>query len=181
MIKWTKAILATTVSFLICYFTGAFLSFTGFAFAWVLNFVLMAWYTYIDSLFDWKYNSSWFDTKSFEKGGLVYKYVGVDLYRKLLVTIGWEKISRKESKITHQRDALSLVEAKSRSSEAGHAVIFIIVGVITILVADTLQEALWLITLNVLLNVYPIIVQRYNRPRYRKLLRKMEIREKVYS
>ena len=177
MIKYFKAILVTAGSFLICYLTGIYLSFTGFAFAWVLNFVLMAWHTYIDSLFDWKYKSSWFDTRNFEKGGAVYKYLGVHLYRKLLVVIGWEKISRKESKITNSRDALSLVEAKSRSSEAGHAVIFIIVGVITIFVAENLREALWLIILNLLLNVYPIIVQRYNRPRYRRLLKKMREKE----
>lgn len=174
MINWIKVILATTVSILICYFTGKLLSFTGFAFAWVLNFVLMGWYTYIDSLFDWKYNSSYFDTRSFEKGGSVYKYMGVHLYRKLLVAIGWEKISRKEAKITNTRKALSLVEAKSRSSEAGHAVIFIIVGVVTLLVADTIGEAIWLIILNLLLNIYPIMVQRYNRPRYRRLLQKMK-------
>ncbi|WP_423819110.1 hypothetical protein [Salinimicrobium sp. TIG7-5_MAKvit] len=28
--------------------------------------------------------------------------------------------------------------------------------------------------LNVLLNLYPIIVQRYNRPRYKRLLRKFQ-------
>ena len=177
MIKWTKAILATIVSFLVCYYWGRFSGFTGFSFAWILNFVLMAWYTYIDSLFNWKYESSYFKPRSFEKGGSIYKFFGVHLYRKLLVWTGWEKISRKDNKISSKRDSLKLAEFKSRSSEAGHSIIFLIVALTTILVAENLREALWLIILNLLLNIYPIMVQRYNRPRYRRILRKMEVQK----
>jgi hypothetical protein len=173
MIKWTKAILATAVSFLGCYYWGKFSGFTGFSFAWILNFVLMAWYTFLDNLFNWKYKSSYFDSLAFEKAGAIYKFFGVHLYRKFLVWTGWEKISRKDMKISSKRNSLELAEYKSRSSEAGHSIIFLIVGFVTILVAGNLQEALWLIILNLLLNVYPIMVQRYNRPRYRRLLLKM--------
>lgn len=174
MIKWTKVILATAVSFLVCYYWGKFSGFTGFSFAWILNFVLMAWYTFMDSLFNWKYESSYFDSQAFEKGGTVYKFFGVHFFRKLLVWTGWEKISRKDMKISSKRNSLELAENKSRSSEAGHTIIFLIVGFVTILVAENLQEALWLIILNLLLNVYPIMVQRYNRPRYRRILQKMD-------
>jgi hypothetical protein len=45
---------------------------------------------------------------------------------------------------------------------------------VTFIVANTWREALWLIVLNVLLNLYPIIVQRYNRPRYKRLLQKIQ-------
>lgn len=174
MIKWTKTFLATLASFLVCFYSGRFIGFTGFSFAWILNFVLMAWFTYVDSLFNWKYDSSYFDSKSFEKDGAIYRFFGVHLYRKLLVLTGWEKISRKNNKISSSRTSIKHAESKSRSSEAGHTVIFIIVGIVTITVAGTLREALWLILLNLLLNVFPIIVQRYNRPRYRRLLQKME-------
>lgn len=173
MTKYSKATLVTAGSFLICYLTGIYLSFTGFAFAWVLNFVLMAWYTYLDALFGWKYDSSYFHSKDLEKNGAVYKYFGVHLYRKLLVIIGWEKISRKDAKITKSRSSIALAEAKSRNSEVGHSLIFIIVAVITLVVSSNLREALWLIILNLLLNVYPVFVQRYNRPRYNRLLQKM--------
>ena len=173
MIKWVKAILATTASIFICYYWGKFSSFTGFSFAWILNFALMAWFTYVDSLFNWKYGSSYFEPQPFEKGGSIYKFFGVHFYRKLLVWTGWEKISKKGNKISNSRGSLKLAEYKSRSSEAGHTIIFFVVGALTILVSDTLREALWLSILNLLLNVYPIFVQRYNRPRYRKILQKM--------
>ena len=173
MMKWVKAVLASALSFLICFYTGKFLGFTGFTFAWVLNFVLMAWYTYIDSLFKWKYEFSCFDSKSFEKEGALYEYLGVNIYRKLLVWTGWERMRIKENKIRNSRTSLEHAEFKSRSSEAGHSVIFLIVTLITVLVPNMFREALWLITLNILLNAYPVFVQRYNRPRYRRLLRKM--------
>ncbi|NJY62170.1 hypothetical protein HC174_05295 [Salinimicrobium sp. CDJ15-81-2] len=173
MVKWIKAILASALSFLICFYTGKFLGFTGFSFAWVLNFVLMAWYTYIDSLFNWDYEFSYFDSQRFEKEGIIYKYLGVNLYRKLLVWTGWEKLRIKENKLRNSRSSLAHAEFKSRSSEAGHTLIFLIVGFVTFIVADSLKEALWLIILNLLLNAYPIFVQRYNRPRYKRLLRKI--------
>lgn len=173
MIKWVKAGLASGLSFFICFYTGKLFGFTGFSFAWVLNFALMAWYTYIDSLFTWKYRSAYFDSRSFEKEGTVYKYFGVNQYRKLLVWTGWERLRIKENKILNKRSAIEHAELKSKSSEVGHTVIFLLVVLVTVLVADTFRETLWLIILNLLLNVYPVLVQRYNRPRYRKLLRKM--------
>ena len=174
MIKWIKIILATFVSFLICYYSGKFFGFTNFTFAWVLNFTLMAWFTYIDSLFNWKFDSKYFKVQPFEKGGSIYKFFGVDYYRKLLVLVGWEKISRKENKIQNSRDSLKKAEYSSRSSEVGHSVIFLIVMVVTFLVADSFRKAFWLLFLNLLLNIYPVFVQRFNRPRYQRVLQKME-------
>ena len=174
MIKWIKIFLATLGSFLVCYYTGKFLSFTNFTFAWVLNFTLMAWYTYIDSLFTWKLDSDYFRVRAFEKGGSIYKFFGVNYFRKLLVLVGWEKISRKGKKLSKSRESLKLAEYGSRSSEAGHTVIFLIVLVVTFLVADSLQQAFWLLFLNLLLNVYPVLVQRFNRPRYQRILQKMK-------
>jgi len=134
----------------------------------------MAWYTYLDSIFKWKYNSVYFNTLQFEENGRIYRFFGVHLYRKLLVWTGWEKISRKDLKIIKKEEALKRAEQGSRSSEAGHAIIFLIVMLVTFIVANTWREALWLIVLNVLLNLYPIIVQRYNRPRYKRLLQKIQ-------
>ncbi|MDX1753223.1 MAG: hypothetical protein R3259_08565 [Salinimicrobium sediminis] len=173
MFKWIKAGLASALSFLFCYYTGKFLGTTGFVFAWVLNFVLMTWYTYIDATFNWKYESAYFDSLKFEKEGAVYKYLGVNFYRKLLVWTGWEKLRIKENKMRYSRSSLEHAEFKSRSSEAGHTVIFMIVGFVTFIIADSFKEARWLIILNLLLNAYPVFVQRYNRPRYRRLLHKM--------
>lgn len=175
MFKWIKAILASALSLLICFYTGKFLGFTSFSFAWILNFVLMACYTFIDSLFNWKYEFSYFDSQRFERGGAVYNYFGVKFYRKLLVLTGWEKLRMKENKMRNSRSSLEHAEYKSRSSEAGHTVIFLIVSLATLFVANSFPEALWLIILNLLLNVYPILVQRYNRPRYRRILRKMNL------
>ncbi|WP_394335923.1 glycosyl-4,4'-diaponeurosporenoate acyltransferase CrtO family protein [Flavobacterium hydrophilum] len=34
----------------------------------------------------------------------------------------------------------------------------------------TFAESLWLLVLNIIFNVYPILLQRYNRPRLRRAL-----------
>ncbi|WP_324719445.1 hypothetical protein [Salinimicrobium sp. HB62] len=174
--KYLKSLLATIIAFLCCYYWGEFSGFTSFSFAYILHFVLMPWYVYLDSLFKWKYNFSYFQTKKFEKEGAIYKLIGVNLYRKLLVWCGWERISRKEIKISGRKSAIELAEYKSRSSEAGHTLLFLMVTFITFLIADNLREALWLVVLNVVINLYPILVQRYNRPRYKRALEIIETR-----
>ena len=175
--KWIKGLLATTIAFFCCYYWGKFSGFTSFSFAYILHFVLMPWYVYLDSLFRWKYNSPYFQTQSFEKNGDVYRLWGVNFYRKLLVWSGWEKYSRKDIKIRNQKSALEFAEYKSRSSEAGHTVLFYIIGLITILIADSFREAVWLIILNVVINVYPVLVQRYNRPRFKRALKRIEAKQ----
>lgn len=66
------------------------------------------------------------------------------------------------------------LEYNTRKSEFGHLIIFIIVLFVTIFVVlrFDIKESLWLIGLNLILNIYPILVQRYNRPRLRRLLMK---------
>lgn len=157
MIKWTKALLATIVSFLICYYGGKFSGFDGFTFAWILNFLLMAWFTYIDSIFIGSI-IPYFDTRTFERDGLIYTNFGVNFYRKLLVWVGWEKLNKKNNEITSKRSSLQQAIYRSKSSETGHTIIFLIVTLVTILVAGSLREALWLVILNLLLNVYPVFV-----------------------
>lgn len=176
--KWIKSILATVIAFACCYFWGQFTGFTSFSFAYVLHFILMPWYVYLDSVFKWKYNSSYFQTRDFENKGAIYKIFGVNFYRKLLFWSGWERISRKDIRICNKKDALEFAEYRSRSSEAGHTLLFFIIGLITLLVANSFKEAFWLILLNVLINVYPVLVQRYNRPRFKRVLFAIESKQK---
>lgn len=177
MIKGLKISLATILAFCVCYYWGKFAGYTGFSFAWVLNFSLMAWYTYIDSLFEWKFESGYFKPQAFEKGGTIYRFLGVHYFRRLLVLVGWESISRKNNRISKDESALKWAEHRTRSSEVGHTVIFAIVLMVTLLVCGSFRQASWLLILNLLLNVYPVLVQRYNRPRYQRVLQGMKIQK----
>lgn len=93
---------STLVIVVLCFFTGKAFGFSSFTFCWVLNFLLMAWYTYLASKIPLKLNSSYYNQKKFEKNGVIYEYFGITLYKKLLVWTGWEKIKRKKCPLTHK-------------------------------------------------------------------------------
>ncbi|WP_205502622.1 glycosyl-4,4'-diaponeurosporenoate acyltransferase CrtO family protein [Rufibacter psychrotolerans] len=130
----------------------------------------MAWYTALVALSVPKLNSRYFNSYRFEQEGRIYEYLGVHFYRKLLVWTGWEKVSRKANPIRKDLASLTTADRNSRTSEAGHLVIAVIVFAVAGLVMRSWSEARWLLVLNVVLNIYPVLLQRFNRPRYRRVL-----------
>lgn len=146
--------------------------FATFTFAWVLNLMLMMGVSSLVETFKPGLTSPYYDVKAWESNGSIYKWFGVNAFRKLMVWVGWEKMRRAVSPVKKDIKALKLLEYNTRHSELGHLVIFFIVLGFTFLVAfrHGFKESLWLISLNVILNVYPILVQRYNRPRFQKAI-----------
>ena len=174
-LKWI-IILATTYG-LVLFIEFPFTSMGSLSYSITLNFLMMIWISIVESLLKPALKSSHFNSYPIEREGKVYKYLGVNFYRKLLLLSGWEKIRKKETPISRSLDLLLYYEYKTRASEFGHGIIAILVGFITlyVCVAYSFKEALWLIFLNILMNIYPIIVQRYNRPRVQRVIRKLEL------
>lgn len=171
--KWIFSILATLAGFLVIYFSGEIFTFTSFVFSWTLNFILMAWFTFVASQLDLKLDSDYFSIKSFEKEGKIYKYFGVHFYRKLLVMTGWEKLNRQKNPVKNKLSSLKIREYETRSSEFGHTIIALIVLIVTFVVSGSWNDAKWLIITNILLNIYPVMLQRFNRPRYQKIIQQL--------
>ncbi|WP_183906736.1 glycosyl-4,4'-diaponeurosporenoate acyltransferase CrtO family protein [Rufibacter immobilis] len=145
--------------------------YASFGFAWTLNFLLMAWFTLLVNQLKPNLDSSFFLPKPFEMEGKLYRYAGINVYRKLLVWTGWEKITRKGNAIQANVASLRTLEYNSRVSETGHLLIFLIVLTVSLMAVATVREAKWLWLTNILFNVYPAFLQRFNRPRYLRLLR----------
>ena len=154
---------------LISYFTARYFGVTSFSFAWVINFSLMAWYTFINSIFNFPLRSSYFKTREWEKKTTIYTYLGVKYFKKFWVLTGWEKITRKDNLIKKDKKLLKSLAYKSRSAEFGHTIIAVMIFILSIRVSNTLAGAKWLLITNLILNIYPVILQRYNRQRYERL------------
>jgi signal transduction histidine kinase len=154
-----------------------FFKLDSFSFAWALNFLLMFCAFAFTGGLKIQYASSYYDEKEWENKGKVYEYLGVNLFRKLLVLIGWEKVIRKATPISKSAEDLANLCHQTRKSELGHAIIFIVVLGFTIFVAFRygIEKSIWLLTLNVIFNLYPVFLQRYNRPR---ILRAINIRKR---
>lgn len=145
----------------------------GFSFSWILNFMLMLFVTFFTGALKSPLTSSYFNEKGWERRGKIYEYLGVNFFRKLLVWTGWEKVIRKANPIAKNTKALVNLHDQTKKSELDHLIIFLIVLGFNIFVAFKfgVLKSVWLLVLNVLFNLYPIFLQRYNRPRIERAIR----------
>jgi hypothetical protein len=129
-----------------------------------------------DTLFTPNYSSEYFTSKPFEQEGSIYRWFGVKFYISILKLIGWEKIIRKGQPIKNNLESLTKFEFWTKGSETVHLFSAIFVTAVTIWIAwrYSFSHIKWLVLSNVLLNVYPVLLQRYNRPRINRLIRRQE-------
>lgn len=149
----------------------------SFVFAWVLNLMLMMGMKYITQTFKPRLLSNYYDSKKWESKGAIYKWFGVNVFRKIMVLIGWEKLNKASNPVKKNLDVIKQLEFGTRKSEFEHGIIFFIVLIFNMLVLLKygILESLWLFFLNLALNVYPMMVQRYNRPRLRHIINRNDL------
>lgn len=168
-------ILAVTILITIALIYGVvmYIGVLGFLFAWTLNLLLMMCVFKFTETLKSDLSSEYYQEHAWENKGKIYENLGINLFRKLLVIIGWEKLNKKANPVKNNLDALVHLEYRTKQSELGHIIIFFIVLGFTVYVAMNfgIAEALWLIFLNVVLNVYPVLLQRYNRPRLKRAIK----------
>ncbi len=125
----------------------------------------------------------YFRPKEFEKDGKIYEKLGVKTYKKFLPTFGdyVNRFNRKVLKINAKfveksMGSLRGYEFLTRVYETAHISGFVFFNYAAIhhfSEGDTKQGVID-IAMNVLINVYPMMVQRYNRVRTFRALDKMK-------
>lgn len=144
-----------------------------FSFACWLNLILMAGVRTFTETLKSRFVSPYFNEKTWERGGKIYASLGINYYRKLLVWIGWERhVTRKSKPVEKNTKALINLHYQTKHDETGHMIVLIIVLGFNIFVAHKfgVLKSLWLLILNVMLNLYPVLLQRYNRPRIQRAI-----------
>jgi len=180
-IKWIIVLTTTCgIGFFILF---PFMSMSSLLYSITLNFLLMIWMSIVETLLRPALKSSYFNSHPIEDEGKIYEYLGVNFFRKLLVLSGWERSRKKETPIRKSLILLEYYEYRTRTSEFGHVIIAIIIASITLYVCIvySFKETIWLIFLNIFLNIYPIIVQRYNRPRVRRVINKHKLKHPNFA
>ncbi|MBU0667116.1 MAG: hypothetical protein ABIC91_03340 [Nanoarchaeota archaeon] len=123
---------------------------------------------------------SYFEPKLFEKSGKLYEILGIKLFGKYCPNYG-TKFSSKDSLIEGRKkeDLQSFVNS-TKLLEGIHT--FVLAPIHTTLTMMSLADKdyssaiVWGIT-NVIINLYPIMAQRYNRNRANRLLDMLDQRE----
>lgn len=127
-----------------------------------------------------KLSASYFKPKTFEshRDKTVYDYLGIKTYKKYLPTTGdivrrWTK--RKQIKFGQDDKIGELYkyERQTRKYEWRHIIGFIVFIILTFMIERSLTviDCLILISLNLYINVFPILLQRHNRIRLIVVLR----------
>lgn len=115
----------------------------------------------------------YFAPKSWERDGTLYLYFGV-----LRIQVLQEILGRKRPpgfRVRRDEVFLEKMEYETRAAEAAHGLcFFVMVGLaIYVAVVDSIAAFGWLIAIALAFQVPAVILQRYHRPRWRRLLSKL--------
>ena len=173
--KLTKILLLIFIALItiaLIYALTYYVKVQSFSFASALNFTLMACVLTFTETLKSPLSSPYYNEKAWERRGKIYESFGINFYRKLLVWTGWEKLNKKSNPIEKNIKALTHLHYQTKKSELGHIIIFFIVLGFNIFVAFKfgILKSFSLLILNILLNLYPILLQRYNRPRIERAI-----------
>ena len=101
-----------------------------------------------------------------------YKVLGIDLFRKALMTFFWGLKKNRLKYFNGTRGGLENFIYQSKQSEFGHLGAFTLILAISLLLSSSgfMQYALITMVINIVGNFYPIILQRFHRIRIEKIL-----------
>ena len=152
--KALSLITTVIISAALIYALISYMGMEGLSFAFALNFLLMACALTFTETLKSKLNAPYFDEKPWEIRGRVYESLGINVFRRLLVLVGWETLNKKSKPLKKYTNALTHLYYRTKQDELGHLIIMIIVLGFNILVAFRFGflQSLWLLILNVTFN-----------------------------
>jgi hypothetical protein len=147
-------------------------------FAFLLNWLAMSWVALAGQAIPFALPASYYDIKAFERTGQIYERLGVPFFKKLvrrgpLAIFSPTLRFPKDKTIT----ALQHLDHEMRKAEAGHVYIFLLMLVFTsyALLNGWFDAVGWLLAFNILINGYPIMLQRYNRILLQELIQRQRV------
>jgi hypothetical protein len=101
----------------------------------------------------------------------VYSFLGVDLFRRILLVVYWGRKRNRKKYFTGTRAGIKKFLYESKQSEFGHlgAFVFITIVSIAVLLERYILLSLVIMLINIIGNYYPILLQRYHRIRIEKI------------
>jgi hypothetical protein len=136
--------------------------------ALLVNWIAMSWIALLGQGVDFRLPSGYYSIRAFEHDGTAYERLGIRLFKRLVRRgpLAWLN-PRLRYPNEPTPSALQRLDGEMRRSEAGHVAVFatVCIGAGISLLAGSWPAAAWLMLFNVPFNLYPVILQRYNRLR----------------
>lgn len=148
------------------------LGFRSAVFALVANWLIVAWAAVASPPLRWSLPERYFQLRRWECDGQVYRWCGVRVFGALVRRPPVRWLSP-ELYLQGRRSQLLRVWQGSRRAEAVHVWLFGFSLLLTLFAMGCgwWDAALWLLAFNVLLNLYPVLHQRYIRGRLDRVKR----------
>lgn len=102
----------------------------------------------------------------------VFKYMGVDVFRKFLLATFWRDKKMQKKFFDGKKTGFEVLDEQTKKSEFGHLCPFVILTIMSVyyLVMGNGVFAFFVMLWNILGNLYPIILQRHHRMRLQRIL-----------
>jgi Glycosyl-4,4'-diaponeurosporenoate acyltransferase len=137
-------------------------------FSFLVVWLPMAWLGLVSRAVRPRLPASYHQLRGFERDGAVYERIGV-LTVKRLLRRGPLAAFNPDLHLPAERSPANIahLDQRMRDAEASHAILFVVTLVIVAHAAGRRWSAAagWTLLFDILLNGYPVVLQRYNRAR----------------
>jgi len=124
----------------------------------------------------WLIPASYFRVFNFEKSGKVYQFFGAKLFRQFVpdgdLANRWERRKNPAHRMIQNKNSIEAFIVRTEQSERGH-IVLLVIGIATAWYAWSIGWQGWALFLsagNIIVNIYPILLQRYTRSRLYSVL-----------
>jgi hypothetical protein len=146
------------------------------------------WLTVVSTLFiifllqktDLKFSKVYFQIRKLEYSSKLYRVIGVTFFKKILQRFYLPKVTLKISLRDRSKSEISHIENQMEQAEQIHVLGFILIVIVSIIfsILRDVSFILWFTIFNILMNLYPVLLQRYNRNRIRIIIENYHLKNK---
>ncbi len=155
--------------------------FRSVSFALLANFMLLDWIAVVSLLISEERRfylpQKYYKAKPLEKNGRIYRYAGVHYFKKLVAKGFLANLA--SIRFDGKRSRIDSYYRETQWGELLHLFMFVMISLLALyaLVQRWYDAILYLMVFNILLNGYPVLLQRYNRFRLEKVIQLRDSRK----
>lgn len=145
--------------------------FRSFVFGFLANWLVMSWIAVIGQVVTISFGAKYYLTRPFEQNGKMYEQLGIRVFQRL-VRRGPLLIFNPTIRFSGDVTSLPALENEMRKAEAGHTLAFLLMLLLIgyAFLQGWYNAVGWLMLPSIFINVYPAMLQRYNRIRLQRLM-----------
>lgn len=176
--KLILVIVATIAAVLLIIWSLDAFGFRSPVFALLVNWLAMSWVAIVGQAVQLSLPLRFYEIQPFEQTGIVYERLGIRLF-KGLVRRGPLSIFSPTLRFPKEKtiSTLQQLDHEMRKAEAGHVLIFLLMLVFIFYAAlrGWFDAVGWMLAFNIVINGYPIMLQRYNRIKLQEFIQRQAV------